>query len=279
MLQNTFVHVPGVGLKTERHLWRTGVRSWQDVTAGAELRLPLGTATLVRRYIAESAGHLSAGNPGYFAGRLPSSELWRMFPEFRDSVAFLDIETTGLGGPSDYITTICLYDGRRIRYYVRGVNLQDFAEDVARYRLIVSYNGKTFDIPFIRNHLQLAMDQAQIDLRYVLASLGYKGGLKGCEHKLGLSRGELEGVDGYFAVLLWFDYLNNGNDRALETLLAYNITDVVNLATLMPLAYNLKLRETPFEESHRLPLPQQPELPFQPDVETIARIRRERGLM
>jgi len=56
-------------------------------------------------------------------------------------------------------------------------------------------------------------------LRYVLKSLGYSGGLKSCEKALGLDRGDLDGVDGYFAVLLWRDYQKKHNEKALETLL------------------------------------------------------------
>jgi len=49
----------------------------------------------------------------------------------------------------------------------------------------------------------IELNQVHIDLRYVLRSLGYTGGLKGCEKQAGIDRGNLEGVDGYFAVLLW----------------------------------------------------------------------------
>jgi len=66
-----------------------------------------------------------------------------------------------------------------------------------------------------------------------------------CEKKAGIDRGDLEGVDGYFSVLLWDDYRRNKNQKALETVLAYNIQDVVNLETLMVLSYNLKLKDTP----------------------------------
>jgi uncharacterized protein YprB with RNaseH-like and TPR domain len=119
------------------------------------------------------------------------------------------------------------------------------------------------------------MKQAHLDLRYILASLGYRGGLKGCERQFGIERGELEDVDGFFAVLLWFDFYHCGNPRALETLLAYNTLDAVNLETLMVLAYNLKIQQTPFAQSHRLPLPTPPEIPFRADVETIQRIKWE----
>jgi uncharacterized protein YprB with RNaseH-like and TPR domain len=109
---------------------------------------------------------------------------------------------------------------------------------------------------------------------YVLRSLGYKGGLKGCERQLGLDRGELAGVDGFFAVLLWRDYQKNKNAKALETLLAYNIQDVVNLETLLTIAYNKKIVETPFGQSHYLARPAEPNLPFKADEETIRRLQR-----
>ena len=121
----------------------------------------------------------------------------------------------------------------------------------------------------------LFLDQAHVDLRYVLRSLGLSGGLKGCERQLGIARGDLEDVDGYFAVLLWDDYRRKRNPRALETLLAYNIQDVVNLEALLVTAYNLKIRPTPFAERNRLPTPVAPELPFRADRETIARLRRD----
>ncbi len=127
-----------------------------------------------------------------------------------------------------------------------------FKEDIQKYKVLVTYNGKCFDVPFLQSYFGIKLNQVHIDLRYVLKSLGYTGGLKGCEKKAGIDRGDLDGVDGYFAVFLWNEYQRNKNDKALETLLAYNIQDVVNLETLMVLSYNLKLKETPFNESHQL---------------------------
>jgi hypothetical protein len=77
-----------------------------------------------------------------------------------------------------------------------------------------------------------------------------------------------------FAVLLWREFLQTGNRAALETLLAYNIEDVVNLETLMVLACNMNLDATPFSDDLRLPLPLRPQIPFAADVETIQRIRK-----
>lgn len=274
MLQNTFCHLPGIGPKTEQRLWAAGYRSWQALQECASLPFWSGREQSLRAYLRESVAALDSNDSRYFHRRLPPDEHWRLFSDFRHSVAYLDIETTGLGGPEDYITTIALYDGHSIHHFVHDDNLLEFKEVIQQYPLLVTYNGKTFDLPFIRNYLSIRMDQAHIDLRYVLRSLGLRGGLKACERQLGLNRETLEGVDGYFAVLLWYDYSNRGNQKALETLLAYNIQDVVNLETLMIHAYNLKITQTPFAESHRLTASIPPDLPFSADRETIQRIRR-----
>ena len=210
MLTHTFRHIRGVGARIERRLWAAGIRDWDALIANSR-RLP---PTLADRLVPEterSVERLAAGDAAWFAQRLPASEHWRLFPEFRHAVAYLDIETTGMGGPDDYITAVAIYDGSTVHTYIQGENLFDFRDDIDRYALLVTYNGKCFDLPFIRNYFGHPMRHAHIDLRYLLASLGYRGGLKGCERQLGLHRGELDGVDGYLAVLLWWDYLNNGN--------------------------------------------------------------------
>ncbi len=274
MLKNTFCHMPGVGPKLERRLWEAGCCDWPALRR-AELPLPPARCQTLCRQADHSAARLADGDARWFLGKLPAAEHWRVFGEFRHQAAYIDIETTGLGSPGDHITTIALYDGRTVRTYVHGRNLDQFAADVAACRLLITYNGKCFDLPFLRSQLGVPLDQAHIDLRYVLASLGYRGGLKGCERQLGIDRQDLADLDGYFAVLLWQDYIQAGNPAALDTLLAYNILDVVNLATLMPLAYNLKLAGTPFVASHQLPVPAPPELPIEPDLDTIERLRRD----
>lgn len=275
MIKNTFVHAPGIGPSLEKQLWRAGIASWQDFLDAGPLHLPFGARKrdALRDHIDRSIDHLENNDPHFFAESLPLSESWRLFPEFRSTVAYLDIETTGMGTFNNHITTISVYDGASIFTYVYGENLQAFRDCIESYRVIVTYNGKCFDIPFIRSFLGIPMSQVHIDLRYVLKSLGYGGGLKGCERQLGLDRGDLDGVDGFFAVLLWDDYRRNGNRKALETLLAYNIMDVVNLESLMVMAYNLKLEGTPFRESHHLEAPAPTLSPYEPHGRTVGRIR------
>ncbi len=276
MLEHTFCHIPGIGSRTECFLWSAGWHTWTDVTRRPDLPISREKRAALQFHIRESTAQLRAGNAEYFYGLLPTDQYWRLFPAFRDQVAYFDIETTGLGGPDDYITTIALYDGRELRTYVQGRNLGDFVRDIAAYRLLVTYNGKAFDAPFVRRYLGIPLDQPHIDLRYVLEKLGYRGGLKSCERQLGLSRQGLEEVDGFFAVLLWRDYLR-GNANALSTLLAYNALDAINLETLMVVAYNLQIAKLPLERISGLPLPTPQALPFAVDQLTVRRLKAALG--
>ncbi len=276
MLKNTFRHIPGIGPKTERKIWTAGIHTWGDFTKEIPALFTPKKRDLVAGYLQESKQHLISNNPDYFANLLPADLHWRFFPEFRNSAVYLDIETTGLDRYYESITTIALYDGESVFHYVRDQNLDDFLDDIQKYKVLITYNGKLFDVPFIERYFDIKLDHAHIDLRFILGSLGYKGGLKACEHQLGLDRGDLKGVDGFFAVLLWHDFRMNANKKALETLLAYNIQDVLNLEHLMVTAYNMNIRETPFCESLQLESPVLPDNPFAVDRDTVEKIKKGR---
>jgi len=274
MLTHTFIHLPGIGSKTEQNLWKSGIYEWQQWPEKPQVKLQNSSLPELVSLLHSSMEELEKG-PEFFSSRLPSNEQWRLFSHFRDRTAYLDIETTGLGQSAE-ITTIALYDGNKIYCYVNGKNLEDFEHDIWNYDVLVTYNGKGFDIPVLERWFHTKLTHAHIDLRYILAKLGFKGGLKGCEKQLGMSRGGLDGIDGYFAVLLWQDYINNNNEKALETLLAYNIEDTVNLERLLIEAYNMNVLSTPFGEDLVLELPGTPKIPYQADSNTVERIKRNR---
>ncbi|MFP3979836.1 MAG: ribonuclease H-like domain-containing protein [Desulfobacterales bacterium] len=274
MLQNTFCHVNGIGQKTEARLWESGIHTWPDFSEAPHFPLSPDKISRIRQELTDSQQALESRRARYFADRLPSDQQWRLFADFRDRTAYIDIETTGMSRDAHRITTIALYDGRDIRYYVYGQNLAQFVADIRHYDLLVTYNGKSFDLPFIERFFNIRLRHGHVDLRYVLKSLGYSGGLKGCEKQFGLCRDGLDGVDGYFAVLLWHEYERCGDPRVLETLLAYNIEDVVNLEYLMHAAYNRKLAQTPFASRFSLPAPSRPIVPVAPHAEVIHHIKR-----
>ena len=273
MLTSTFVHIQGIGVKTEQKLWESGFTDWNSVSQGALHRFIPKRSGLLHAGIEESIRNLDENNPAYFGDRLQPGQAWRMFPEFRSSIAYVDIETTGLDRGRDEITTIALYDGRSIRVYIQGENLVRFADDIQDHRILVTYNGKSFDVPFMERYFGARLNHAQIDLRYILKSLGFSGGLKRCERRLGMDRGDLSEVDGFLAVHLWDRYKRRGDVKALESLLAYNVQDTINLERLLVTAYNLKITHTPFAAEKRVPEAILPENPFRVDLRTVDAVK------
>jgi len=273
MLEHTFCHLPRIGAATEEKLWASGCLTWDDAMNGAAEAV-LGTrAAWARQALAESAERLAAGDADWFAERLPSHQQWRLLGAFRHALAYVDIETTGLAMDEDHITTLAYYDGDSVRTYVHGRDLEDFRDHVPAAKVLVTFNGKCFDAPFIERRMGIRLPRAHVDLRFVLKKLGLSGGLKRCEKLLGLDREEMDGVDGFFAVVLWRHWENTGDPAALETLLAYNALDVVNLEPLAAHAYN--------ELAARMPVSPEPwpkpacpaPVPHTPDLALVARLK------
>ena len=239
MLKRTFNHLPGVGERTEAHFWRQGVQTWEDFLAvtrvyGLSRERLAWLQTEVRQSLARIADVV------YFADRLPGAQYWRLFKDFRQQAAYLDIETTGANWPALTVTVIGLYDGFRFQQFVQGENLHQFPKVIRSYAVLVTYNGTQFDLPVLRaNFPDLDLPPVHIDLRFVLARLGYRGGLKRIEPQLGVHRpSALEDLDGYMAVLLWNRY-QRGDATARDLLLRYNREDVINLEPLMIQSYEL----------------------------------------
>jgi uncharacterized protein YprB with RNaseH-like and TPR domain len=247
VLESTFIHIPGLGSETERSLWEQGCRSWQQLADGLD-RYSVGQAdkAIAKRTLDKSVKSLAKRDGSFFRRGLGLKDAWRAYPEFRDSCLYVDIETDG-GQSGNSITTIGMYDGVEFRCLVKGKDLQDFPEIVKNYGMIVSFYGANFDLPMLEKRFSgLRFNQIHLDLCPTLRQIGITGGLKKIEKQLGISRGEdTDGMGGLDAIRLWRRYTTLGDDQALETLIAYNREDVVNLEYLAGYAYK-HLRERVF---------------------------------
>ena len=152
--------------------------------------------------------------------------------------AYLDIETTGLSRQFADLTVIGI---ALVKGQVCCIE-QLVGQDISAEKLlpllegvdeIYTYNGSRFDLPFIKAKLGLDLKSQfkHTDLMYHCWQKDLKGGLKAVENSLGIHR-RLKGVDGRIAVWLWWEYVNNHDERALKTLLEYNGEDVLNLQLL-----------------------------------------------
>lgn len=154
--------------------------------------------------------------------------------EHPSRVLFLDIETTGLSHFYDEITIVGWSFGGGSGTFIKGQELTELLHAARSAVAVVTFNGIRFDQKFLKQEFpEVELPEAHIDLMYLCRRVGLTGGQKAIESQLGLNfRQDLEGVDGFAAVLLWHKYLR-GDVQALRRLIAYNRADIAAMGGLM----------------------------------------------
>jgi uncharacterized protein YprB with RNaseH-like and TPR domain len=251
MLRNTYIHIQNIGATTEQRIWKSGISCWEDYMKDHNtLKLPRIKKRLLLSGVEESIEQLSIGNHLFFARRLPVSVQWRAYRNFKENTAYVDIETTGLSSQSDRITLIGVYNGKEIKTYIRGINIDEAQEELARYKQLITFNGARFDLPFIEHEFPGTINHLHVDLLYPLRKIGYSGGLKRIESMLGLRRSdETRGISGFDAVRLWNEY-KRGEEGSLDILIKYNTEDVMNLEKIIQKTYPMMI-ESEMKSSDR----------------------------
>ena len=249
MLNETFLHVPGIGPTREQGLWRNGVQTWSDA---ADTTLAPWLGRKRRDLVARCADEAGEGCWDTVAEFLPHGEHWRalVLRNGEETRALrwlaLDIETTGIRPPSNR-TTVVGVCGHATDFepvaLVAGERdwAEPLADLLAASDVLLTFNGRQFDVPFLLDDLRryrLEFPPFHLDLYHALRRLELTGGLKKVQQQLGFCRGEdLEDLNGYAAVLLWQAY-RRGRPGALETLVRYCLEDVVVLLDLAVYAYD-----------------------------------------
>jgi len=245
MLLHTFQHLQGIGPTRERKLWSSGCKTWQDLLDSNFDISASGLSKGILSYAqAEIKRHLKAyqkGNLAVLSKAFKATDHWRFYRHFAERTAFLDIETTGTDPQSSIVTVVGLYSEESgPQVFIDGINLDSFPKAVARYDMLVTFNGASFDLPFLRRSFDdLVLPPAHIDCRWLAKRVNLSGPLKVIERKIGIARNpSVADMTGAEAVTLWQRYIRQNDPEALELLVRYNIEDTVNLQTL--LVYCLK---------------------------------------
>lgn len=239
-LKSSLQLFPGIGEKKEKQLFGVGVYDWESLIQYQKQKNDplLPSVSILWERFCELEHQLSEANFSFFTNELPSLEYWRLWQNFPEKFCFLDIETTGISVTS-VTTVVSLYQDKKMSTFERGKDLEFLFDSISPEDILVTYNGKRFDIPFLEKEFHFRVKNPQLDLMNLLHSIGIKGGLKKSEVLLGLVRPEeIAGMDGREAPLLWFEYQRTNNKEALEKLIAYNREDTKNLEIVLEKTIN-----------------------------------------
>lgn len=231
LLTATFCHLRGISADRERALWKSGVVTWDDFEKRYEPQLSLFSGSVKRssllRELELSRRALEQRQLEYFAEKLPRREHYRLAYAFPEDTIFLDIETTGLSRHYDYITLVGLSRGSSYLVHLKGCDPAPIIDAVNLAKVIVTFNGSLFDLPFLAKELrELRVPKVHVDLRFLARRIGLTGGQKEIEEKLSLKRPrEIANVRGDSAPVLWHRF-RRGDEEALKTLILYNHADI-----------------------------------------------------
>lgn len=164
-------------------------------------------------------------------------------------VMFMDLETTGLGSsPLFLIGTMLWRNGTLV---VRQLFARDYSEeraavamflaDAADKRLLVSFNGKSFDVPYVRVRaaavgLPFDLDPPHLDLLHTGRRI-WKGQFADCKlqtlERYVCGRSRRGDIPGWQIPQAYHDYVRTGNAWQMVACLEHNMLDLVTLADLM----------------------------------------------
>ena len=166
-----------------------------------------------------------------------------------EGILFVDLETTGLmGTPLFLIGTMDWADGD---FEIRQYLARDYSEEpavislflnaVARKHLLVTFNGKAFDLPYIRlraaaNNIPFALQTAHFDLLHECRRV-WRDVLPDCRLQTLESRvcGRPRGGDipGEHIGEAYHAFVRTGNAAQMVDILRHNSRDLITMADLM----------------------------------------------
>lgn len=231
MLENTFLHIPGIGPKKEKALWNSGVCSLNDLEKAlfsqTSLLTPNDEVSSSEFIFRATKEALENEDAEFFAEHLPKREHYRIALSYPEDTVFLDIETTGLSYYYDIITLVGIGTIQEYFCHFKGQNKTELLSRIAKAKCLVTFNGTMFDTKFILKEFPEAkIPKAHVDLRFAAKRVDLSGGQKKIETEIGLNReAAIKGVSGEQAPLLWHEYRLGDIDSGRE-LVSYNHADI-----------------------------------------------------
>jgi uncharacterized protein YprB with RNaseH-like and TPR domain len=167
-----------------------------------------------------------------------------------EGLRFVDIETAGLAAAPLFLIGVLSLDAGELtltQYFARGYEeeaalLSDFSRSLADSRMVVTFNGETFDLPYMRDRsiyhrLPPPLFPDHLDL-LPAARRRWRGLLPNCRlqtlEQHVCHRHRTGDVPGEVIPQLYHDFVRTGHWPLLSPVFHHNALDLLTLAELLP---------------------------------------------
>jgi uncharacterized protein len=218
---------------------------------------PLGTSYVIRTLHTLDHAHGSEALNSWLDRSLAGAAAFTRDPRLATvdprRCLFLDTETTGLGGGAGtlvFLVGVGLFtdDGFEVRqYFLRNpaeepAMLHAIQDLLARYDALVTFNGRSFDVPLLSMRYVVNQQATQVDRWPNLDLLHparrlWKRRLESCRLAaletaiLGVQRTNAD-VPGWLIPQLYHEFLQSGDARQMARVVYHNLIDVLSMVTL-----------------------------------------------
>ena len=184
LADSSLCQIAGISSSVEIELNRQGIKSPAQLGKYAEMFFSKSKKQKINASVARYAKFRKLELVDAIVNSFPCGHRVRILYDLFEYAMFLDIETDGIG-PSAGITCVSTLMNGKLRTFVYGRDLDDFLDEWANAKVLVTYNGKRFDVPIIQKTFGLTCVPAHIDMMDESRHYGFKGGLKEIERKVG----------------------------------------------------------------------------------------------
>lgn len=171
----------------------------------------------------------------------------------KENFKFMDIETKGLSNVPIILIGVAEIKGKNIissQYFLRDYSeeasvIDGYLSHLDEDSVHVTFNGKTFDVPFIKNRcgynrIDADLDLAHLDLMYFAKNL-WGEDLPNCQlqtierEMFGIER--VGDVPGQYIPGYWDTYFQKDNIGPVVPIIEHNAQDVISLASFLDKMY------------------------------------------
>lgn len=244
--------LPKIGVKTEQNLKNKGFTTIESLTNHDKY------GDVASRFL-ENIDQLSYCeiidllNKNKYTKKCRDNILKSISMVDRKNFKFMDIETKGLSNVPIILIGVAEIKGNKIiasQYFLRNYTeeasiIDAYLNHLDEDSVHVTFNGKTFDVPFIKNRcrynrIQADLDLAHLDLMYFAKNL-WGETLPNCQ--LQTIEKELFGIErvgdvpGQYIPGYWDTYFEKDNIGPVVPIIEHNAQDIISLASFLDKMY------------------------------------------